>query len=194
MTVEPDAKAAARRAAFARRKTAHAAAPREAAAAARDMFLAAGLHKGASVVGGYRPIRSEIDPTPLMEALAGQVDALAVPVIEGPGLPLRFRSWWPGAEMVAGPFGAEVPAKGDWVEPDCLIVPLVAFAVEEGGLWRLGYGGGFYDRTLAGLRAQKPITAVGFAYGAQQAAEMPREATDQPLDAIVTEHAVLRPE
>ncbi len=187
-----EAKAEARRAAFARRKAAHAAAS-GAGEAARDRFLAAGLHHGADIVSAYRPIRTEIDPTPIMEALASEGRALAVPVIEGPGLPLRFRAWRPGAAMVAGPFGAEVPAEGDWLEPDLLIVPLVAFSAENGALWRLGYGGGFYDRTLAGLRARQAVTAVGLAFAAQQAEALPRDPTDEPLDAVVTERSVLRP-
>ena len=187
-----EAKAEARRAAFARRKAAHEAAA-GAGEAARDLFLDAGLQRGAGVVSAYRPIRTEIDPTPLMEALAAGGARLAVPVIEGPGLPLRFRAWQPGVEMVAGPFGAEIPAEGEWLEPDLLIVPLVAFSAEAGGLWRLGYGGGFYDRTLAGLRARRAVRAVGLAYAAQQAERLPRDGTDQPLDAVVTERGVIRP-
>jgi 5-formyltetrahydrofolate cyclo-ligase len=113
-----------------------------------------------------------------------------VPVIEGKGLPLRFREWSPGVRMQPGPFGAQVPATGDWLQPELLIVPLLAF---DAAGRRLGYGGGFYDRTLAALRARGPVRAIGLAYAAQQVGEVPADATDQPLDAIVTEAGVLRP-
>ncbi len=182
-------KAAARKAAFAARKAAHAAGA-GAAEAAAERFLAEGFAGGVAVVSGYRPIRTEIDPTPLMTALLDRGLRLCVPVIEGKGLPLAFREWRPGVEMVAGPFGAEIPAEGDWLEPDLLIAPLLAF---DRGLWRLGYGGGFYDRTLAKLRARRPTRAVGVAYAAQEIPAVPRDATDQRLDAVVTERETLRP-
>lgn len=83
-----------------------------------------------------------------------------------------------------------VPASGAWLVPDVLIVPLVAFD-RSGG--RLGYGGGFYDRTLAELRAAGPVTAIGFAYAAQEADALVQEATDAPLDQIVTEREVIVP-
>ncbi len=182
-------KAALREAAQARRKAAHDAAD-GAAEAARDRFLAAGLHRGARVASGYRRIRSELDPEPLMLALVEAGCRLSVPVIEGRGLPLRFREWRPGARMQPGPFGAQVPAEGDWLEPDLLVVPLLAF---DAAGRRLGYGGGFYDRTLARLRAAGPVTAVGFGYAAQEVDEVPADRTDQILDAVVTEAGVIRP-
>lgn len=92
--------------------------------------------------------------------------------------------------MVAGEFGAQIPAVPDWLVPDVLIVPLVAFD-RQGG--RLGYGGGFYDRTLEQRRAQGPVLAIGFAFGAQEASELPLEPTDQWLDLIVTEAEVIAP-
>ena len=91
--------------------------------------------------------------------------------------------------MVEGEFGALVPAAGNWLEPRLLIAPLVAF---DANGWRLGYGGGFYDRSLEGLRAQRRTLAVGFAYSAQQVDMVPRDPTDQPLDAVVTEHGLMR--
>lgn len=187
-----DPKAALRREVLARRRAAHEAdrqAGGQAAFLARDHFLAARLHTGARIISGYRPIRSEIDPTPLMEALAAAGHRLCVPVIEGQGLPLRFREWHPGAPMVEGAFGAEVPARGDWLEPELLIAPLVAFDAKG---HRLGYGGGFYDRTLAGLRARRRTLAVGLAYAAQEVACIPHGPTDQRLDAVVTERGLIR--
>lgn len=172
-------KEVARKAGFERRKAAHAVAHGPMAAARLLEFLEP--HAG-QTISGYMPIRTEIDPISVMAkmALSGFV---TVPVIEGAGLPLKFRQWSPDAEMMAGPFGAKVPASGAWLEPEVLIVPLVAFD-RNGG--RLGYGGGFYDRTLEVLRERRPTIAVGFAYSAQEAEGLPLEATDQPLDAIVT--------
>ena len=182
-------KAALRRAMYARRKAAKAE-DSGAAGAARDRFLAAGLAAGAGVVSGYRPIRTEIDPTPLMEALLAAGHRLCVPVIEGAGRPLAFREWAPETPMTEGAFGAEVPAGGDWLEPGLLIAPLLAF--DRRG-FRLGYGGGFYDRTLARLRALRPTRAVGLAYAAQEVEAVPTGPTDARLDAIVTERDVIRP-
>ncbi len=193
MSETSEHKAALRREAQEARRVAHEADRArggEAALAARDHFLAANFHRGAGVVAGYRPIRSEIDPTPLMLALHAAGHRLAVPVIEGAGKPLRFREWHPEAAMTEGPFGVPVPLTGCWREPDLLIVPLLAF--DRAG-WRLGYGGGFYDRTLAALRLRRPVLAVGFAYAAQEVAAVPHGESDQPLDAIVTEVGVIRP-
>jgi 5-formyltetrahydrofolate cyclo-ligase len=92
--------------------------------------------------------------------------------------------------MMEGPFGILVPENGEEIVPDVLIVPLAAF--DDRGV-RLGYGGGFYDRTLAELKARAEVHAVGFAYSAQHEVSLPYEATDVPLDAVVTEHGVLLP-
>lgn len=139
------------------------------------------------VLSGYMAMRSEIDPAGAMAAHRGRV---CVPVIEGADLPLRFRAWAPGAPMAEGVFGARIPKSGDWLEPEVLIVPLLAF--DRRG-FRLGYGGGFYDRTLARLRAKGPVTAIDFAFAAQEVAEVPVEPTDERLDLIVTEAETIRP-
>ncbi len=185
-------KAALRERLFARRRIAHAAdlaANGEVARAAMDHFLAAGFHTGVEIISGFRPIRTEIDPTALMETLHAAGHRLCVPVVLGRGLALKFREWHPGTEMIEGPFGALVPAAGAWLKPRLLITPLLGFDADG---WRLGYGGGFYDRTLERLRAVRPTLAVGFAYSAQQVEAVPREATDQPLDVIVTELGLMR--
>jgi len=178
-------KAAARKMAFARRKTAHQNAM--AATAGQLSWVLAG-YRGMPLAG-YMPIRTEIDPLPAMAEAAAH-GSVAVPVIQGAGEALKFSRWDPDADMVVGPFGAQIPAVEDWIEPEILIVPLVAFD-RRGG--RLGYGGGFYDRTLEGLRAQRATLAIGFAYGAQEADTLPLESTDQPLDLIVTEDAIITP-
>lgn len=181
-----DEKAAARKAALARRKAAHC--PEADQAGVANLLAALLPHKG-KVIAGYMPIRSEIDPLPAMAAMAAW-GPVAVPVIKGAGKPLAFRQWQPGAPMVPGPFGAEVPAEGAWLTPEVLIVPLVAFT--RAGA-RLGYGGGFYDRTLEALRARGPVTAIGYAYGAQEAEALPQEPTDEPLDLIVTDRGSFAP-
>ena len=175
-------KADMRRAAFATRKTAFAAGQGQAAEILADLL---GGHAG-KVLSGYMAMRSEIDP---LAAMAAHPGAVGLPVILGKGLPLRFREWSPGVRMVPGEFGAEIPAEGAWLEPEVLIVPLLAFDARG---FRLGYGGGFYDRTLAGLRLKRSVLAVGFAFAAQEVAEVPIDGFDQVLDLIVTESGVRR--
>ena len=138
-------------------------------------------------LAGYAAMRAEIDPMPLLARWEGPV---CLPVVAGKGRPLLFRSWTPGAPLVPGAFGALVPEEGDEAEPDALVVPLVAFTSRGD---RLGYGGGFYDRTLKRLRARAPVLAVGFAWSGQQAHALPLEPTDQPLDAVATEAGLVVP-
>lgn len=184
MTIEAR-KAAARKAALARREAAFRAAPPDASAALDRVLL---QHRGACI-SGFLPIGTEIDPRPAMAAAARR-GPVCVPVIDGPGLPLRFARWKPDIALVKGRFGAAIPAEPDFVEPDVLIVPLLAF--DRAGN-RLGYGGGYYDRTLAALRATAPRTAIGFAFAGQEAESLPLEPTDQPLDLIVTETGTFVP-
>ncbi len=139
------------------------------------------------VLSGYMPMRSEIDPLPAMIAHPGPV---CVPVIAGKGQPLEFHRWHAQAEMIEGAFKARIPAVRDALSPRALIVPLLAF--DRRG-YRLGYGGGFYDRTLERLRAQGPILAVGIGFEEQEVAQVPTEPTDQRLDLIVTPVELLRP-
>ena len=178
-----DIKKTARAEAFARRKAAFAAR----GAGDCDRLKAVLADHAGKVLAGYMPMRTEIDCLPAMAAHVGPV---GVPVILAAATPLKFRAWSSEAKMVAGEFGAFIPETGEWVVPDVLIVPLLAF--DRRG-YRLGYGGGFYDRTLEGLRARKPVTAIGFAYSVQEVPEVPIEPTDQPLDLIVTETEVFRP-
>ncbi len=183
MTDLQDVKAAVRKAAFARRKAAHDLGGHGRAGVLSEVLAG---HRGVPLAG-YMPIRTEIDPLPAM-AEASAYGPVGVPVIEGAGLPLKFSRWEPETALREGPFGAQVPLVDDWMVPQIVIVPLVAFD-RKGG--RLGYGGGFYDRTLEGLRARGPVLAIGFAYGAQEAENLPLEPTDQPLDMIVTEAGVI---
>lgn len=173
-------KSEARKAAFAARKIAFAAGQGQAAEILADVLAA---HRG-KVLAGYMAMRTEIDP---MAAMVAHQGIVCVPVIVASGQALRFREWTPGCAMVAGEFGAEIPAEGAWVEPEVLIVPLVGFDARG---FRLGYGGGFYDRTLAELRAKRPTLAVGFGFAAQELAEVPIDQFDQKLDLMVTEKGV----
>ncbi len=177
-------KSAARLAAFARRKLAHE--PHTAAAGYLSEVLAG--YRGVPLAG-YMAMRTEIDPTAAMEEAAAH-GPVGVPVIMGVGQPLKFRTWGPGCALIKGEFGAMIPETGDWMIPQIVVVPLVAFD-RSGG--RLGYGGGFYDRTLEKLRAAQPTLAIGFAYEAQEDENLPLEQTDQPLDLIVTERGVITP-
>ena len=183
MTDITEIKTAARKAAFGRRKVAH-----ETAGAGRSALLSELLagYRGVPM-SGYMPIRTEIDPLPAM-AEAAAYGPVGVPVIEGAGEPLKFSRWEPGCRLKEGPFGAMIPEVDDFFEPEILIVPLVAFD-RLGG--RLGYGGGFYDRTLEMLRARRGTMAIGFAYAAQEAENLPLEPTDQPLNAMITEKEVI---
>lgn len=185
----PDRKTVLRKTAFAAREVAFAEAERLLPAATRHLLSAVGTARG-RVVSGYLPIRTEIDPRPAMTSLHAAGARLCVPVIAGKARPLGFREWTPDADLVEGPFGAAIPREGAWLRPDVLIVPLVAF---DAGLNRLGYGGGFYDRTLEGLRAAGSATAIGFAFAAQKLPAIPSEPTDQRLDSVVTECGVMRP-
>jgi 5-formyltetrahydrofolate cyclo-ligase len=171
-----------RKLAFAARKAAHAAKADVTAALLAEIGPVTGR-----IISGYMPIRTEISPLAAMTALSG-ANRICVPVIAGKGLPLDFKEWTLGARMIPGPFGALIPETGRWLTPDILIVPLVAFDCHG---QRLGYGGGFYDRTLEGLRARGRVLAVGFAFAAQQAEALPLEPVDQPLDMIVTEAGVM---
>ncbi|WIV50030.1 5-formyltetrahydrofolate cyclo-ligase [Marivivens sp. LCG002] len=175
-------KAEARKLAFARRKEAH---QSGVGTAAHLSEILAG-YRGVPL-SGYMPIRTEIDPMPAMEEAAAH-GVVGVPVIIGAGQPLEFHRWEPDCGMVEGAFKAMIPAQKVLVEPEILIVPLVAFS-RAGG--RLGYGGGFYDRTLEMLRARRATMAIGFAYGAQEMDDLPLEKTDQPLDYIVTESEII---
>ncbi len=175
----------ARKEAYARRKEAHT--PERSALAAACLLTALEPHKG-KVIAGYMPIRSEANPLAAMEELSA-FGPVVVPVIQGDGLPLIFREWTPGCEMLDGPFGALVPAAGEFLVPEVVIVPMVAFDAEGG---RLGYGGGYYDRTLEELQMAGPCPAIGYAYAAQEANKLPREKTDILLDMIVTEEGVRR--
>jgi len=166
-----------------------------AALAASENFLRHLTPMPGQVVAGYWPARNEIDPRPLMVRLAAAGMVLALPAVEAPGLPLIFRRW-PAEDsgLPLPPPGAhDIPAPGPdcaTVAPDIVLVPLLAF--DRHG-WRLGSGMGYYDRSLAALRRGPGRThAVGYAFAAQELAEVPHDDWDQRLDWVVTEEAAIR--
>ena len=142
------------------------------------------------IISAFHPYLSEISTLPLLAKLAAQGWTTALPVVIGKELPLVFRRWVPGDAMISGLWDIQIPAKTALeVEPDVLLVPMLAF--DRRG-YRLGYGGGFYDRTLAKLRALKKITAIGVAYGGQEVDSVPHDVHDQPLDWIMTEQETFK--
>ena len=189
MTDPADDKRALRAAAKTARAAAKAAAPDAPARLAARFLDSVPLPGGGAaknyVIGGYWPIGDEIDVLPLLAALHDRGVALALPVVAAPGQPLSFRAWRPGDEMTPGAHGISVPLpSAATVVPNLLIVPLLAFDAQG---WRLGYGAGYYDRTLE--RLGDDATSVGVAYAAQRVERVPRDAGDRPLDAVVTEAA-----
>ncbi len=137
------------------------------------------------IVGLYWPYKGEVDIRPLIDRLLDYGHSLALPVVMGKGRPLQFKSWKAGDVMAAGVYGIPYPAQGTVVEPDTLIVPLLGF---DKACYRLGYGGGFYDRTLAQSRKQIHTLGVGFE-DARLETIFPQN-FDVPLAVIITEHSV----
>jgi 5-formyltetrahydrofolate cyclo-ligase len=184
-----EAKAALRAEAAARRARAQAANPLAGQTLAA-LFPAALLAPGA-VVSGYSPFRTEVDPRPLMRRLAALGARLALPVTppRGSSDGLSFRAWSPHEALAPGHFSVhEPPDTAPEVEPDLVLVPLLAF--DRSG-HRLGYGAGHFDRTLARLRAFKPVTAVGLAYAVQEVPALPFGPHDEKLDGILTERGYM---
>jgi 5-formyltetrahydrofolate cyclo-ligase len=143
----------------------------------------AGAFAGATI-SAYAAIGSELDAFPLLERLAREGYRLALPVVTPLGNPLVFRAWAPGEPLVPAKWDIREPAgSAPAVEPDVLLVPLLAFD-DDGN--RLGYGGGYYDRTLRRLRSMKPIIGIGLAYDTQEIGEVPVEPHDQRLDFVLT--------
>jgi len=137
-----------------------------------------------SIVSGFAAINDEINPAPLMTWLQAEGFRLALPVMQGRGKPLLMRAWTPGDAMNLAAWGIAEPMDDKpAVDPDIVLVPLLAFDARG---YRLGYGGGFYDRTLQRLRKLKPIVAVGLAYDELRVDAVPAESYDERLDWVLT--------
>lgn len=187
-----DAKAALRKSAAAKRAAAARDLPDAADAVAghADQLVA---RFGAGIYAAYLPIRSELSPLPLVSALLtlGNMQS-AMPITPEPGLPLSFHHWSPGDALDAGPYGTtQPPADREIMVPRVILAPMLAF---DAGCWRLGYGGGFYDRTIAGLRdAGHSVSVLGIAYAEQQVDQVPVGPFDMALDGVITPAGILWP-
>ncbi|MBL4852970.1 MAG: 5-formyltetrahydrofolate cyclo-ligase [Robiginitomaculum sp.] len=136
-------------------------------------------------IAGYIPIHTEIDVWPLMGALVEAGHTLALPRIRRPGHPLTFHTFNVGDKLVRGPFGTKEPVRSaPVISPDVILLPLLAYA-RDGS--RLGYGGGYYDRTLNALRSHAKIFACGVAFSGQEVPTLPTDGHDQRLDGVLTE-------
>jgi 5-formyltetrahydrofolate cyclo-ligase len=139
---------------------------------------------GGATVSGFSAIGDEIDPLPLLAKLTLGGHRACLPVMQGKAAPLLFRSWKPGDLLRATVWGIREPLpSAESMEPDVLLVPLLVF--DKRG-YRLGYGGGFYDRTIAGLRARKTVIAIGVAFDEQRIDAVPHTDHDQRLDWVLT--------
>jgi 5-formyltetrahydrofolate cyclo-ligase len=181
-------KAALRQAALARRDALPPAERMATALAVAERGLPVDIPPG-TVVSGFSPLKSEISPLPLLRRLADAGAGLALPVVAGRGQALIMRAWSFGAPLVSGIWGIrEPPADAPELFPDILIVPLLAF--DRRG-HRIGYGAGYYDMTIARLRAMKPVTAIGIAFAAQEIAAVPATPRDARLDLVLTERETI---
>jgi 5-formyltetrahydrofolate cyclo-ligase len=167
----------------------------DAAARAADAVAAHGLGflrlaQKRVVISGFSSLPDEFRAWPLLRRLHGEGHALAMPVMQGKGLPLVFRAWAPGDVMDKAVWGiAEPRADKPVLEPDIVLVPLLAFDATG---WRLGYGGGYFDRTLRELRARKSIVAIGLAYDESQVDAVPHLDYDERLDWVLRPSGPLR--
>lgn len=153
-----------------------------------ELAVSHGVRMG-QTVGIFFPMRSEPDTTDLIAALVGAGFATALPVVVERHQALAFRRWKPGDPLHRAPFGmAEPEAMAAPLTPDILFVPLAAF--DRSG-HRIGYGGGYYDRTLALMRRTRAVPAIGVAFACQEVAEVPVEAHDESLDALITERELV---
>jgi 5-formyltetrahydrofolate cyclo-ligase len=162
----------------------------EAAVAIADHGVAFAGKPVPAVVSGFLAIGEEVDPSPLMGRLLSEGYSLALPVMEGKGKPLVFRAWTPGDELAETMWGIREPLPtAEALEPDIVLGPLLAF---DAAGYRLGYGGGFYDRTLARLRALKPIVSIGIAFDEQRVDAVPHADYDERLDWVLTPSGPLK--
>lgn len=161
---------------------------RQADRAATESLLSALAPSRDTMISAFWPLAGEFDTRSLLHSLAERGYRLCLPVVVERGRALEFRRWEPGVELLRGDFGVQTPTPAmPRARPDVVIAPFLA--VDRLG-YRLGYGGGYYDSSLALLRAEGPVTAVGIGYDFQYCHRVPRTESDQPIDWLVTETAV----
>ncbi len=151
------------------------------------------LHElaGGGSIAGYYPKGSEIDIRPLLDRLRHLGSPICLPVMIGPEQPMIFRLWQTDLALQPGPFGIKEPGpQAESVRPSLVLCPLLAF--DRHG-WRLGYGGGYYDRTLDSLIGEPQVLVAGVAYAAQEVAHVPHESHDHAMKIVVTETEIIRP-
>lgn len=145
--------------------------------------------RGDGAVAGYMATGTEVDPMEVMETIVTATKRkVGVPVVVGVEAPLEFRQWRPGCQLATGRYDIVVPTTGKRLNPAIVIVPLLAF--DRRGC-RLGYGGGYYDRTLHNLRKTGRVLAIGLSFAAQETEYVPFDKFDEKLDAIVTERQMI---
>ena len=142
------------------------------------------VERGAKIASAFWAIKDEVASLPLLAGLAARQIATALPVMRGFGKPLEFRLWRSGEPLAEAKWGIMEPLPAPEVFPDLLFVPVAGF--DRAGN-RLGYGAGFYDRTLRRLRQRQRIVAVGIAYSVQEVAAVPAETYDEKLDFVLTD-------
>ncbi len=145
--------------------------------------------KPGAIVSGYSSMKSEFNPVPLMRKLSDAGATLALPVTPKRGNPLIMRAWAFGDEMASGVWGIREPKpESPEVFPDIMLVPLAAF--DRNG-HRIGYGAGYYDKTITRIRAMKPVVAIGVAFAAQEIERVPATPFDARLDLVLTEKEII---
>ena len=153
-----------------------------------NQLLASNKLPSKQIIAAYWPLGDELDPMPLLNILDSLGHQMVLPVMLGAGKPLIFRTWSPSDDLQDAGFGTREPTEDkQTLEPDVILAPLLAF--DRRG-FRLGYGGGFYDRTLEKLRQNKPVCVYGIAYAAQEMNHVIKGPYDEPLDGIITELGV----
>ena len=178
MTTLSQDKRAARQAARAHRKTLFA--PRD----GQNLVTHFPTEFDQSIIAGFAPIGDEIDVWPLLHHLHAKGRQVCLPIVSAPETPLTFRHWTPTCTMETDRYGVSYPVDGETLIPHLILVPLLAFTASGK---RLGYGGGYYDRTLAGLRDDHEILACGVAYAGQEVPTIPTDTHDERLNGILTE-------
>lgn len=185
LSTDPDKKKRLRARASRRRQRARAEAGPEAAILLADQFLKTIPCGPDAIIAGYWPVGTEMDVRPLLRRLFAADHRVVLPIVSAPGLPLKFREWTPDSDMRPGPYGIDVPPDdAPEFDPSLVITPSLAFDADG---WRLGYGGGFYDRTLRRLRGLGEVIAVGVGFAAQQVESVAHNGLDEQLDWVVTE-------
>ena len=147
---------------------------------------------GVGVYAAYLPIRSELSPIALVGELVAAGMTTVMPITPEPENPLSFHQWAPGMPLAEGPYGTKQPPSANTkIDPDVILAPMLAF---DAGCWRLGYGGGFYDRTIANLRDQgRDARVIGLAFSGQKVAAVPTGPYDMALDAVLTPEGLVWP-